>query len=90
MSQNIFLVKIVKLLCKIINALLGRSSLSIAGSALSLARSSQTERDNESCYFVRAFGVNRFIRRYYDNKFYLSRLYNFGCNLTISQRQTIL
>ncbi|GBP81981.1 hypothetical protein EVAR_65587_1 [Eumeta japonica] len=35
----------------------------IARSALSLARSAQAERDNESCFFVRAAGVHRFIRR---------------------------
>ncbi|GBP70703.1 hypothetical protein EVAR_56205_1 [Eumeta japonica] len=44
---------------------LGRSCLSIARSALSLARSAQAERDNESCFFVRAAGVHRFIRRYH-------------------------
>ncbi|GBP12161.1 EGF-containing fibulin-like extracellular matrix protein 1 [Eumeta japonica] len=44
---------------------LGRSYLSIACSTLSLARSAQTERDNESCFFVRAAGVHRFIRRYH-------------------------
>ncbi|GBP19199.1 hypothetical protein EVAR_11521_1 [Eumeta japonica] len=32
--------------------------------ALSLARSAQAERDNESCFFVRAAGVHRFISRY--------------------------
>ncbi|GBP95730.1 hypothetical protein EVAR_66617_1 [Eumeta japonica] len=36
---------------------LGRSCLSIACSALSLACSAQTERDNESCFFVRAAGA---------------------------------
>ncbi|GBP39760.1 hypothetical protein EVAR_23086_1 [Eumeta japonica] len=40
---------------------LGR--LSIACSALSLARSAQAERDNESCFFVHAADVHRFIRR---------------------------
>ncbi|GBP18364.1 hypothetical protein EVAR_14757_1 [Eumeta japonica] len=44
---------------------LGRSSLSVACSALSLARSAQAERDNESCFFVRAADVHRFIRRYH-------------------------
>ncbi|GBP81892.1 hypothetical protein EVAR_87029_1 [Eumeta japonica] len=39
---------------------LGRSCLSIAHCALSLARSDQAERDNESCFFVRAAGVHRF------------------------------
>ncbi|GBP45036.1 hypothetical protein EVAR_23510_1 [Eumeta japonica] len=33
-------------------------------SALSLARSAQAQRDNESCFFVRAAGVHRFIRCY--------------------------
>ncbi|GBP78426.1 hypothetical protein EVAR_63377_1 [Eumeta japonica] len=42
---------------------LGR--LSNACSALSLARSDQAERDNESCFFVHAAGVHRFIRRYH-------------------------
>ncbi|GBP42252.1 hypothetical protein EVAR_29850_1 [Eumeta japonica] len=37
--------------------------LSIARSALSLARFAQTESD-ESCFFVRAAGIRRFIRRY--------------------------
>ena len=41
---------------------LGRSCLSIA---LSLARSDQAERDNESCFFVRAASVHRFVRRYH-------------------------
>ncbi|GBP59128.1 hypothetical protein EVAR_44368_1 [Eumeta japonica] len=40
----------------------------IARSALSLARSAQAERDNESCFFVRAAGVHPFIRRYHVNK----------------------
>ncbi|GBP66731.1 hypothetical protein EVAR_50110_1 [Eumeta japonica] len=31
-------------------------------SALSLARSAQAERDNESCFFVRTAGIHRFIR----------------------------
>ncbi|GBP39073.1 hypothetical protein EVAR_27431_1 [Eumeta japonica] len=44
---------------------LGRSCLSIARSALSLARSAQAERDNESCFFVRAAGVHLFIRRHH-------------------------
>ncbi|GBP40038.1 hypothetical protein EVAR_19166_1 [Eumeta japonica] len=34
-------------------------------SALSLARSAQAERDNESCLFVRAAGVHQLIRRYH-------------------------
>ncbi|GBP75080.1 hypothetical protein EVAR_48761_1 [Eumeta japonica] len=34
-------------------------------SALSLARSAQAERDNESCFFMRAASVHRFIRRYH-------------------------
>ncbi|GBP10382.1 hypothetical protein EVAR_69673_1 [Eumeta japonica] len=37
----------------------GQSCLSIARPALSLARSAQAERDNESCFFVRAAGVHR-------------------------------
>ena len=41
---------------------LGRSCLSISCSTLSLARSAQAERDNESCFFVRAADVHRFIR----------------------------
>ncbi|GBP24801.1 hypothetical protein EVAR_14134_1 [Eumeta japonica] len=41
------------------------SGREIARSALSLARSAQAERDNESCFFVRAAGVHRFIRRYH-------------------------
>ncbi|GBP75381.1 hypothetical protein EVAR_34748_1 [Eumeta japonica] len=52
-----------------ISLLLGRivrwSGREIACSALSLARSAQAERDNESCFFVRAAGVHRFIRRYH-------------------------
>ncbi|GBP03739.1 hypothetical protein EVAR_69338_1 [Eumeta japonica] len=51
-----------------VSLLLGRigrwSGREIARSALSLARSAQAERDNESCFFVRAAGVHRFIRRY--------------------------
>ncbi|GBP43807.1 hypothetical protein EVAR_82238_1 [Eumeta japonica] len=46
---------------------LGRSCLSIPCSALLLARSAQEERDNESCFFVQATGVYRFIRRYHVN-----------------------
>ncbi|GBP75364.1 hypothetical protein EVAR_61589_1 [Eumeta japonica] len=37
-------------------------------SALSIARSAQAERDNESCFFVHAVGVHRFIRRYHVKK----------------------
>ncbi|GBP53358.1 hypothetical protein EVAR_41195_1 [Eumeta japonica] len=37
-------------------------------SALSLARSAQAERDNESCFFMRAAGVHRFTRRYHIKK----------------------
>ncbi|GBP18285.1 hypothetical protein EVAR_9129_1 [Eumeta japonica] len=44
---------------------LGRSYLFIACSALSLARSAQAERDNESCFIVRAAGVHRFISRHH-------------------------
>ncbi|GBP00306.1 hypothetical protein EVAR_899_1 [Eumeta japonica] len=44
-----------------------RSRREIARSALSLAHSAQSERDNESCFFVRAAGVHRFIRRYHVN-----------------------
>lgn len=40
---------------------LGRSCLSMACSALSLARSAQAQRDHESCFFVSADGVHRFI-----------------------------
>ncbi|GBP84734.1 hypothetical protein EVAR_64629_1 [Eumeta japonica] len=40
----------------------------IARSALSLARSAQVERNNESCFFVRAAGVHRFIKRYHVKK----------------------
>ncbi|GBP08719.1 hypothetical protein EVAR_7306_1 [Eumeta japonica] len=47
---------------------LGRSCFSNTRSALSLARSAQAERDNESCFYVRAAGVHRFIRRYHVNK----------------------
>ena len=36
------------------------SVLSITCSALSLARQARTERDNESCLFVRAAGIDRF------------------------------
>ncbi|GBP68287.1 hypothetical protein EVAR_57613_1 [Eumeta japonica] len=42
-----------------------RSGREIARSALSLARSAQAERDNESCFFVRAASVHRFIRHYH-------------------------
>ncbi|GBP52330.1 hypothetical protein EVAR_38476_1 [Eumeta japonica] len=49
-----------------VSFLLGRigqwSRREIACSALSLARSAQAERDNESCFFMRAAGVHRFIR----------------------------
>ncbi|GBP37741.1 hypothetical protein EVAR_29942_1 [Eumeta japonica] len=61
-----------------VSFLLGRigrcSGREIARFALSLARSAQAERDNESCFFMRAAGVHRFIRRYhvkvysYENK----------------------
>ncbi|GBP25883.1 hypothetical protein EVAR_81765_1 [Eumeta japonica] len=40
------------------------SGKEIARSTLSLARSAQAERDNESCFFVRAASVHRFIRCY--------------------------
>ncbi|GBP25752.1 hypothetical protein EVAR_12232_1 [Eumeta japonica] len=43
----------------------GQSCLSIARSALSLARSTQAERDNEPWFFMHAVGVHRFIRRYH-------------------------
>ncbi|GBP08184.1 hypothetical protein EVAR_2963_1 [Eumeta japonica] len=43
---------------------LGQSCLFIACSMLSLAHSAKAERDNESCFFVRAASVHRFIRRY--------------------------
>ncbi|GBP11276.1 hypothetical protein EVAR_92818_1 [Eumeta japonica] len=46
-----------------LSLLLGRigrwSAREIARSALSLARSAQAERDNESCFFVHAAGVHR-------------------------------
>ncbi|GBP70516.1 hypothetical protein EVAR_61431_1 [Eumeta japonica] len=42
--------------------------LSIARCVLSLARSTQAERDNESRFFVRAAGFHRFIRRYHFKK----------------------
>ncbi|GBP89905.1 hypothetical protein EVAR_66180_1 [Eumeta japonica] len=41
------------------------SGREIARSALSIARSTQAEHDNESCFFMRAAGVHRFIRRYH-------------------------
>ncbi|GBP78434.1 hypothetical protein EVAR_63385_1 [Eumeta japonica] len=41
------------------------SGREIARSALSLARSAQAERDNESCFFVHVAGIHRFIRRYH-------------------------
>ncbi|GBP52339.1 Cuticle protein LPCP-23 [Eumeta japonica] len=47
---------------------LGRSCLYIASFALSLARSAQAERDNESRFFVRTPGVHQFKRRYHVNK----------------------
>ncbi|GBP90037.1 hypothetical protein EVAR_68378_1 [Eumeta japonica] len=54
-----------------VSLLLGRigqwSGREIARSALSLERSAQAERDNESCFFVRAAGVHRFIRSYHVN-----------------------
>ncbi|GBP53369.1 hypothetical protein EVAR_41206_1 [Eumeta japonica] len=40
----------------------------IGRSALSLACSAQAERDNESCFFVRAAGVHRFRKRYHLKK----------------------
>ncbi|GBP75246.1 hypothetical protein EVAR_45445_1 [Eumeta japonica] len=47
-----------------VSLLLGRlgrwSGREIARSAFSLARSAQAERDNDSCFFVRAAGVHRF------------------------------
>ncbi|GBP71629.1 hypothetical protein EVAR_53112_1 [Eumeta japonica] len=52
-----------------VSILLGRigrwSGREIARSTLSLARSAQAERKNESCFFVRAASVYRFIRRYH-------------------------
>ncbi|GBP37853.1 hypothetical protein EVAR_21388_1 [Eumeta japonica] len=47
----------------------------IVRSALSLARSAQEERDNESCFFGRAAGVHRFISRYHIayESFYFTR-----------------
>ncbi|GBP11475.1 hypothetical protein EVAR_92967_1 [Eumeta japonica] len=42
------------------------SGREIARSAVSLVRSAQPERDNESYFFARAAGVHRFIRRYHD------------------------
>ncbi len=51
------------------NERIGRwSGREIACSALSLARIAQAERDNESCFFVLAAGVHRFIRRYHVKK----------------------
>ncbi|GBP18620.1 hypothetical protein EVAR_14390_1 [Eumeta japonica] len=54
-----------------VSFLLGRigrwSGGEIARSALSLARSAQAERDNESCFFVRAAGVHRFRRDNIEN-----------------------
>ncbi|GBP40143.1 hypothetical protein EVAR_20284_1 [Eumeta japonica] len=44
------------------------SGREIARSALSLTHSAQAERDNESCFFVRAAGVHRLIRRYHVKK----------------------
>ncbi|GBP92574.1 hypothetical protein EVAR_70948_1 [Eumeta japonica] len=58
-----------KLCAAAVSLLLGHisrwSRREIARSALSLARSAQAERDNKSCFFVRAAGVHRFIRRYH-------------------------
>ncbi|GBP61127.1 hypothetical protein EVAR_46778_1 [Eumeta japonica] len=52
-----------------VSLLLGRigrwSGREIARSALSLARSAQAERDNESCFFMRAAGFHGFIRHYH-------------------------
>ncbi|GBP69277.1 hypothetical protein EVAR_56821_1 [Eumeta japonica] len=52
-----------------VSLLLGRigrcSGKEIARFALSLSRSAQAERDNESYFFVRAASVHRFIRRSY-------------------------
>ncbi|GBP00397.1 hypothetical protein EVAR_956_1 [Eumeta japonica] len=57
----------VRLCAAAVSLLLGRigqwSGREIARSALSLAHPAQAERDNESCFFVRAAGVHRFIRR---------------------------
>ncbi|GBO99839.1 hypothetical protein EVAR_74236_1 [Eumeta japonica] len=55
---------------------LGRSCFSIARSALSLVHSAQAERDNESCFFMRAANVHRFIRRYHVIKISGLRPYN--------------
>lgn len=46
-----------------------RSCLSIARSALSYPSSAQTERDNESLFFVHATDVHRFITPYHVNKY---------------------
>ncbi|GBP45184.1 hypothetical protein EVAR_25889_1 [Eumeta japonica] len=60
-------IMISRLCAPAVSLLLGRidrwSGREIARSVLSLARSAQAERDNESCFFVRAAGVHRFIRR---------------------------
>ncbi|GBP44790.1 hypothetical protein EVAR_86605_1 [Eumeta japonica] len=66
-----------------VSLLLGRigrwSGREIACSALSLARSAQAERDNESCFFVRAASVHRFIRRVaYDIGFVVGVAYDIG------------
>lgn len=42
----------------------GRSYLSITCSADPVVRLAQAARDHESCFFVRAAGVPRFLRRY--------------------------
>ncbi|GBP85176.1 Protein disconnected [Eumeta japonica] len=44
------------------------SGREIARSALSLEHSAQTERDNESCFYLRVAGVHRFIRRYHESQ----------------------
>ncbi|GBP79191.1 hypothetical protein EVAR_53057_1 [Eumeta japonica] len=56
-------------------------------SALSLARSAQAERDNELCFFVRAAGVHRFIRRYHVNK--ISCKYNRRSKVLIRPRRQV-
>ncbi|GBP15724.1 hypothetical protein EVAR_93913_1 [Eumeta japonica] len=66
-GHNEFTQYLFRLCAAAVSLLLGRigrwSGREIARSALSLARSAQAERGNESCFFMRAAGVHRFLIR---------------------------
>ncbi|GBP52482.1 Xylulose kinase [Eumeta japonica] len=66
-AEKIYSPMLARLCAAAVSLLFGRigrwSEREIARSALSLVRSAQAERNNESCFFVRADGVHRLIRR---------------------------